>query len=87
VPALRWGPQAFVAQRGWPRLRELLRADGEELADAENLAGGTELAGGVAAAGGTELTGGMAPRGGLELVGGGGRADGVVGVVSTEGTW
>ncbi len=102
VPALRWGPQAFVAQRGWPRLRELLRADGEERAGGTGLtggvgaAGGTELVsgreptGGVAAAGGTggtELAGGMAPRGGLELVGGVGRADGVVGAVSTEGTW
>ncbi len=27
VPALRWGPEAFVAERGWARLRELLRGD------------------------------------------------------------
>ncbi|MFC8420707.1 TadA family conjugal transfer-associated ATPase [Streptomyces sp. NPDC057236] len=25
VPALRWGPQAFTRERGWQRLRELLR--------------------------------------------------------------
>lgn len=30
VPALRWGTEAFVAERGWPRLRELLRAAGLE---------------------------------------------------------
>ncbi len=30
VPALRWGAEAFVAERGWPRLRELLRAAGLE---------------------------------------------------------
>lgn len=30
VPALRWGAEAFVAERGWPRLRELLRAPGLE---------------------------------------------------------
>ncbi|GAA5211958.1 TadA family conjugal transfer-associated ATPase [Streptomyces thinghirensis] len=27
VPALRWGAEAFVAERGWERLRELLRGD------------------------------------------------------------
>ena len=29
VPALRWGPEAFARERGWERLRELLR-DGDE---------------------------------------------------------
>jgi pilus assembly protein CpaF len=106
VPALRWGPRAFVAQQGWPRLRELLRADGEELVGGKELTGdgadaggmeltgggatasGMELTGGMAAAGGLGLTGGVAPGGGgLELVGGVGRADGVSGAVSTEGTW
>lgn len=28
VPALRWGAQAFVAERGWERLRELLHGEG-----------------------------------------------------------
>ena len=28
VPALRWGAEAFVAERGWERLRELLRGEG-----------------------------------------------------------
>ncbi len=28
VPALRWGAEAFVAERGWQRLRELLRGAG-----------------------------------------------------------
>ncbi|GGQ60777.1 secretion protein [Streptomyces flaveolus] len=28
VPALRWGAEAFVAERGWGRLRELLRGEG-----------------------------------------------------------
>ncbi|MDQ0405328.1 hypothetical protein J2S50_003877 [Streptomyces sp. DSM 40167] len=28
VPALRWGTAAFVAERGWERLRELLRGEG-----------------------------------------------------------
>lgn len=27
VPALRWGPEAFVRERGWERLRALLRDD------------------------------------------------------------
>lgn len=30
VPALRWGADAFVAERGWQRLRELLRGAGSE---------------------------------------------------------
>ncbi|MEW1996218.1 TadA family conjugal transfer-associated ATPase [Streptomyces coelicoflavus] len=30
VPALRWGADAFVAERGWQRLRELLRGAGPE---------------------------------------------------------
>ncbi|MFI9171016.1 TadA family conjugal transfer-associated ATPase [Streptomyces lincolnensis] len=29
VPALRWGAQAFVSERGWERLRGLLRTDTE----------------------------------------------------------
>ncbi|WP_432160259.1 TadA family conjugal transfer-associated ATPase [Streptomyces sp. NRRL F-5630] len=32
VPALRWGERAFVREEGWPRLRELLRERGQELA-------------------------------------------------------
>ncbi|MGW8746848.1 TadA family conjugal transfer-associated ATPase [Streptomyces sp. NPDC055794] len=28
VPALRWGTASFVAERGWERLRELLRGEG-----------------------------------------------------------
>ncbi|MGW3488334.1 TadA family conjugal transfer-associated ATPase [Streptomyces sp. NPDC001054] len=32
VPALRWGEEAFVREEGWPRLRELLRERGQELA-------------------------------------------------------
>ncbi|MBZ6204995.1 TadA family conjugal transfer-associated ATPase [Streptomyces olivaceus] len=28
VPALRWGAQAFVAERGWERLRELIHGEG-----------------------------------------------------------
>lgn len=30
VPALRWGMESFVAERGWPRLRALLRGTGPE---------------------------------------------------------
>lgn len=30
VPALRWGAESFVAERGWPRLRALLRGAGPE---------------------------------------------------------
>ncbi|MYS45638.1 secretion protein, partial [Streptomyces sp. SID5998] len=30
VPALRWGADAFVAERGWERLRGLLRAENQE---------------------------------------------------------
>lgn len=30
VPALRWGADAFVAERGWQRLRELLRGAGPD---------------------------------------------------------
>lgn len=30
VPALRWGAESFVAERGWERLRELLRDQGAE---------------------------------------------------------
>ncbi|MGX9921554.1 TadA family conjugal transfer-associated ATPase [Streptomyces sp. NPDC002248] len=32
VPALRWGEETFVREEGWPRLRELLRERGQELA-------------------------------------------------------
>ncbi|MBR7679244.1 secretion protein, partial [Streptomyces daliensis] len=28
-PALRWGPDAFVPEQGWERLRELLRNTGD----------------------------------------------------------
>ena len=42
VPALRWAPEAFVPQRGWQRLRELLGARGGERADE---ADGTDAAG------------------------------------------
>ncbi|MFZ4153808.1 TadA family conjugal transfer-associated ATPase [Streptomyces pseudogriseolus] len=34
APALRWGPETFVAEPGWPRLRHLLRAAHEEEARA-----------------------------------------------------
>ncbi|MFL9654825.1 TadA family conjugal transfer-associated ATPase [Streptomyces sp. PB17] len=30
VPALRWGAESFAAERGWPRLRALLRGAGPE---------------------------------------------------------
>lgn len=35
VPALRWGPEAFMPERGWGRLRELLRngSDGSGAGD------------------------------------------------------
>ncbi|WPW20527.1 TadA family conjugal transfer-associated ATPase [Streptomyces sp. HNS054] len=34
APALRWGPETFVAEPAWPRLRHLLRAAGDEEARA-----------------------------------------------------
>ncbi len=41
VPALRWGADSFVAERGWQRLRELLRGAGLE----ERAASGREARG------------------------------------------
>lgn len=34
APALRWGPETFVAEPAWPRLRHLLRAARDEEARA-----------------------------------------------------
>ncbi|MET7314641.1 TadA family conjugal transfer-associated ATPase [Streptomyces thermoviolaceus] len=54
VPALRWAPEAFLPQRGWQRLRELLGARGGRRADETD---GTDAARGADGAVGASARG------------------------------
>ena len=76
VPALRWGTAAFVAERGWERLRKLLRGEGLGGAGGFGVSGGF---GGLGVLQGREALGGREGVGGVDGLDGPDGLDGLDG--------